>query len=84
MDILIAVGYFSATFGAYFGLIVFTTMAGYMWFTIVVTEWRTKFRRAMNMRDNAVRQKATDSLINVSQPKIVATRLYWLVYYDPF
>lgn len=70
VDILIAIGYFTSTFGAYFGLIVFTTMGGYMWYTVVVTEWRTKFRRGMNTRDNAVRQKATDSLINVHRPKL--------------
>lgn len=32
--------------------------------TIVVTEWRTKFRRAMNMQENATRARAVDSLLN--------------------
>eukprot|EP00039_Didymoeca_costata_P007214 m.97438 g.97438 ORF g.97438 m.97438 type:complete len:865 (+) comp13595_c0_seq5:351-2945(+) len=69
-DIAIAVTYFTTTFGSYFGLIVFTTMGGYIWFTVAVTEWRTKFRRNMNTRDNAVRQKATDSLLNAETVKL--------------
>lgn len=32
--------------------------------TIVVTEWRTKFRRDMNAQENATRARAVDSLLN--------------------
>lgn len=32
--------------------------------TIVITEWRTKFRRDMNTQENATRAQAVDSLIN--------------------
>lgn len=32
--------------------------------TIVVTEWRAKFRRAMNTQENATRARAVDSLLN--------------------
>lgn len=32
--------------------------------TIVVTEWRTKFRRDMNTQENATRARAVDSLLN--------------------
>eukprot|EP00039_Didymoeca_costata_P007216 m.97454 g.97454 ORF g.97454 m.97454 type:complete len:169 (+) comp13595_c0_seq6:1705-2211(+) len=42
----------------------------YVRFTVAVTEWRTKFRRNMNTRDNAVRQKATDSLLNAETVKL--------------
>ena len=70
VDIGIAVIYFTITFGPYFGMIVLTTMGGYIYFTVTVTEWRTKFRRHMNTADNAVRQKATDSLINAETVKL--------------
>ena len=36
----------------------------YILFTISITEWRTKFFRVMNERDNAARAKAVDSLLN--------------------
>lgn len=45
-------------------------MGTYIWITVAVTEWRTKFRREMNTRDNAVRQKATDSLLNAETVKL--------------
>lgn len=45
VDIGVAVVYFVVAFDAWFGLIVFVTMISYIYFTIFVTEWRTKFRR---------------------------------------
>lgn len=69
VDIAVAVVYFTTSFGAYFGLMVFTTMAGYIWATIFITEWRTGFRRGMNAKDNFARQLAVDSLLNFETVK---------------
>ncbi len=44
-DIGVAVIYFIVAFDGWFGLIVFTTMISYIYFTISITEWRTKYRR---------------------------------------
>ena len=52
-----------------FALITFVTITGYAAFTIVATEWRTKFRRIMNTEDNAVSAKAVDSLLNYETVK---------------
>lgn len=30
----------------------------------MITEWRTKYRREMNEKDNAAKAKAVDSLLN--------------------
>eukprot|EP00118_Oscarella_pearsei_P015912 m.147782 g.147782 ORF g.147782 m.147782 type:complete len:116 (+) comp38477_c0_seq16:755-1102(+) len=64
VDIIIAIVFFVVAFNAWFGLIVFVTMVLYLTATIVVTEWRTKYRRGMNQLDNETRQKAVDSLLN--------------------
>lgn len=32
--------------------------------TIIITEWRTKYRREMNTQDNNAKAKAVDSLLN--------------------
>eukprot|EP00911_Craspedida_sp_UC1_P001477 UC1_evm1s1116 len=69
IDVGVAVAYFTAHFGAYLGLIVFTTMAAYIYATIALTEWRTKFRRDMNKGDNTCRQLAVDSLLNFETVK---------------
>ncbi|XP_049744204.1 ATP-binding cassette sub-family B member 6 [Elephas maximus indicus] len=68
-DIIIGIIYFSMFFNAWFGLIVFLCMSLYLTLTIVVTEWRTKFRRAMNTQENATRARAVDSLINFETVK---------------
>ena len=52
-----------------FALITFLTISGYALFTIIATEWRTKFRRMMNTEDNAVSAKAVDSLLNYETVK---------------
>ena len=46
VDIGVAVVYFIVAFDGWFGLIVFSTMISYIYFTIFITEWRTKFRRS--------------------------------------
>ncbi|KAG2181371.1 hypothetical protein INT43_008954 [Umbelopsis isabellina] len=69
LDIGVAVIFFAIRFNFSFGLIVFTTMAVYIYVTIAITEWRTKFRRAMIEADNDVRTKAVDSLLNFETVK---------------
>lgn len=69
IDIGIAVIYFIIAFDAWFGLIVFTTMISYLLLTISITEWRTKYRRIMNERDNEVKAKGVDSLLNFETVK---------------
>jgi ATP-binding cassette subfamily B (MDR/TAP) protein 6 len=44
VDILIAIIYFGVAFNIYFGLMVLVTMAVYLGSTVLITEWRTKFR----------------------------------------
>eukprot|EP00045_Choanoeca_perplexa_P014134 m.164461 g.164461 ORF g.164461 m.164461 type:complete len:874 (-) comp16580_c0_seq4:876-3497(-) len=82
IDIAIACVYFTSQFGPYFGLIVFATMMGYIYATIRVTEWRTKFRRSMNTQDNKLRQMAVDSLLNFETVKYYNGEAFELQRYD--
>ncbi|XP_009442641.1 ATP-binding cassette sub-family B member 6 isoform X2 [Pan troglodytes] len=75
-DIIIGIIYFSMFFNAWFGLIVFLCMSLYLTLTIVVTEWRTKFRRAMNTQENATRARAVDSLLNFETVKYYNAESY--------
>jgi ATP-binding cassette subfamily B protein len=45
------------------------TIALYVWFTFVVTEWRTRIRKQMNDSDTQANQKAIDSLLNYETVK---------------
>eukprot|EP00118_Oscarella_pearsei_P015913 m.147785 g.147785 ORF g.147785 m.147785 type:complete len:849 (+) comp38477_c0_seq18:131-2677(+) len=76
VDIIIAIVFFVVAFNAWFGLIVFVTMVLYLTATIVVTEWRTKYRRGMNQLDNETRQKAVDSLLNFETVKYYGAEEY--------
>ncbi|XP_044526694.1 ATP-binding cassette sub-family B member 6 isoform X2 [Gracilinanus agilis] len=75
-DIIIGIIYFSMFFNAWFGLIVFICMTLYLTLTILVTEWRTKFRRDMNTQENATRARAVDSLLNFETVKYYNAESY--------
>ncbi|GFR81505.1 ATP-binding cassette sub-family B member 6, mitochondrial-like [Elysia marginata] len=68
-DIIIAIVYFVTFFNYLFGIIVFCSMAVYLFLTVIITEWRTKFRRQMNLKDNEANAKAVDSLLNFETVK---------------
>uniref|UniRef100_A0A665X9Q3 ATP-binding cassette, sub-family B (MDR/TAP), member 6a n=1 Tax=Echeneis naucrates TaxID=173247 RepID=A0A665X9Q3_ECHNA len=67
--IVISIIYFITYFNAWFGLIIFICMVLYLTLTIIITEWRTKFRRDMNQQDNNAKSKAVDSLLNFETVK---------------
>jgi ATP-binding cassette subfamily B protein len=48
---------------------VVTTIALYIWFTYIVTEWRINIRRQMNDSDTDANAKAIDSLLNYETVK---------------
>ena len=57
-DIGIAVAYFTVAFDKLFGIIVFVTMTLYVVSTIILTEWRTAYRRRANQLENLMEAKA--------------------------
>ena len=56
-------------FDEVFLLIILATIFVYVLFTIVVTNWRVKIRRRMNMWDADLSQKTIDSLLNYETVK---------------
>ena len=44
--------------------------------TVYVTEWRTKYRRSMNLADNDQRTKGVDSLLNFETVKYYGAEQY--------
>lgn len=81
-DIVIAIIYFITAFNAWFGVIIFFAMTLYLVCTIVITEWRTKFRREMNLKDNKMKQKAVDSLLNFETVKYYSNEDFEVERYD--
>ena len=56
-------------YGVWFSAVTFVTLGGYIFFTVMVTEWRTQFRRSMNEADSNASTKAIDSLLNFETVK---------------
>lgn len=44
--------------------------------TILITEWRTKFQREMNLADNAQKARSVDSLLNFETVKYYGAEKY--------
>jgi len=60
----------------------FIGISFYIIFTIVVTEWRTHYRRAMNEMDSKANQKAIDSLLNFETVKYFGNEAFEAKRYD--
>jgi ATP-binding cassette subfamily B protein len=69
VEVLLATGVIWIALGPAFAAIVFVTLTLYVTFTLLFTEWRVKFRRAMNETDQEASTKAVDSLLNYETVK---------------
>jgi len=65
-----------------FAIITFVTLAAYIVFTLVVTEWRMVFRRTMNDMDSKANTRAIDSLINYETVKYFGNEKFEVARYD--
>ncbi|HSD34011.1 MAG TPA: ABC transporter ATP-binding protein/permease, partial [Alphaproteobacteria bacterium] len=69
LEIALVAGILWYMFDWRFSAVTLATVAGYVWFTFAITEWRIKFRRAMNESDSEASTKAIDSLLNFETVK---------------
>ncbi|MEE8351048.1 MAG: ABC transporter ATP-binding protein/permease, partial [Rhodospirillales bacterium] len=69
LEIILICGVLWKLYGVWFAFVTFVTMAIYIAWTLIVTEWRIKFRRAMNETDSEANTKAIDSLLNFETVK---------------
>jgi ATP-binding cassette subfamily B protein len=58
-----------ANYTFWIALITFASVITYIVFTVMITDWRIKFRREMNRADNEAMTHAIDSLINYETVK---------------
>lgn len=67
---------------ASFAIITFVTVALYIAFTLIITEWRMKFRRQMNDMDSKANTRAIDSLLNYETVKYFGNEEFEARRYD--
>ena len=82
IEFCLVLGYFAYSYDIWFAGITLTALVLYIIFTIVVTEWRTHFRRTMNDMDSRANQKAIDSLLNFETVKYFGNETFEANRYD--
>ncbi|GER35465.1 iron-sulfur clusters transporter atm1 [Striga asiatica] len=83
-EISMVSGILAYKFGSPFAWITSLSMAAYIAFTLATTQWRTKFRKAMNKADNDANTRAIDSLINYETVKYFNNETFEADKYDEF
>ncbi|MEJ2574316.1 MAG: ABC transporter ATP-binding protein/permease [Gammaproteobacteria bacterium] len=82
VEIALVAGILLVKYRAAFAVITFGTVAIYIAFTLVVTEWRMKFRRTMNEMDSKANTRAIDSLLNYETVKYFGNENFEARRYD--
>lgn len=82
IEIMLVLGYLVLHYDIWFTVITGVALVSYIAFTVIVTEWRTHFRRTMNDLDSKANTKAIDSLINYETVKYFGNEDYEAQRYD--
>lgn len=82
IELAMVLGYFLFAYDVWFVIVTCIALFCYVVFTVVVTEWRTHFRREMNTLDSKANQNAVDSLINFETVKYFGNEHYESARYD--
>jgi ATP-binding cassette subfamily B protein len=69
IEVALVLSILAVKFDVWFAWITLGALAGYILFTVTVTEWRTQFRKQANEFDSAAHSKAVDSLLNYETVK---------------
>ncbi len=82
VEITLVLAYLVTQYDIWFTVITAVALVSYIVFTVVVTDWRTHFRRTMNDLDSKANTKAIDSLINSETVKYFGNEDYEAARYD--
>ena len=69
IEVTLVLTLLAVKFDVWFAWITIIALVFYISFTIVVTEWRTQFRKKMNEMDSTANSRAIDSLLNFETVK---------------
>src|SRR5450830_261173 len=82
VEITLVLSYMVVKYDRWFSIITAVALVTYITFTVLVTNWRTHFRRTMNDLDSKANTKAIDSLINYETVKYFGNEKYEAERYD--
>ncbi|HEU4621568.1 MAG TPA: ABC transporter ATP-binding protein/permease [Burkholderiaceae bacterium] len=82
VEFALIIGILVVKYDIWFAGITVVALTTYIVFTVVVTEWRTHFRRTMNELDSKANTRAIDALINYETVKYFGNEEYEARRYD--
>ena len=84
LEIVLVAAILLFNYGASFALITGVSVALYVFFSVVVTEWRTQYVREANALDSRANTRAVDSLLNYETVKLFGNEKHEAEEYDRF
>lgn len=81
-ELLLVAGVLLVGFGWQYAAIVLVSVAIYIFFSVVVTEWRTRYVRQANQLDSQANTRAIDSLLNYETVKLFVNEAHEATEYD--
>ena len=82
VELTLVLGYLLVNYEIWFAAIVAASLTLYITFTVLVTNWRTHFRRQVNELDAKASSRAVDSLLNFETVKYFNNEEYEARRYD--
>jgi ATP-binding cassette, subfamily B, heavy metal transporter len=82
IEITMVLTYLVLKYEVWFAVITITALVSYIAFTVLVTEWRTSFRKQMNDLDSKANTRAVDSLLNYETVKYFGNEEFEAKRYD--
>jgi ABC-type transport system involved in Fe-S cluster assembly fused permease/ATPase subunit len=75
-EVAMVSGYLAYAYSPKYVLVILAAVAGYIIFTLLFTEWRTRFRREMVMQESRANTIGVDSLLNFETVKYFGNEAY--------
>jgi ABC-type transport system involved in Fe-S cluster assembly fused permease/ATPase subunit len=82
IEVTLVLSLLAVKFDVWFAGITGIALVFYIFFTVKVTEWRTKFRKTMNELDSLAHSRAVDSLLNYETVKYFNNEEFEAARYD--
>jgi len=82
IEVTLVLSLLAVKFDVWFAGITGIALVFYIFFTVKVTEWRTKFRKTMNELDSSAHSRAVDSLLNYETVKYFNNEEFEAARYD--
>jgi ATP-binding cassette, subfamily B, heavy metal transporter len=82
IEVTLVLTILAVKFDVWFAIITIAALALYITFTVLITEWRTQFRKEANEFDSAAHTRAVDSLLNYETVKYFNNEQFEAKRYD--